>query len=131
MLQIGGEKGNILIWSMESNCLLYDIEAHVGSVYDCSWSGDSRCGTSVKTEAWAREQRELLLMAEEQRKVWKRVWRCGQTCGRRQGERQRVQLMATAGLAGQRPERDSCGEAARACAGSDVRAARPSLQLEN
>jgi hypothetical protein len=38
--QLGSEKGDILIWSVEKNCLLYDIKAHVGRVYDCSWSGE-------------------------------------------------------------------------------------------
>ena len=54
LLQIGGDKGNILIWDMEHNCLLYDIDAHNGSVYDCSWSGDSRRLLSVGTDGRAR-----------------------------------------------------------------------------
>ena len=39
---------------MEKDCLLYDIQAHVGSVYDCSWSGDSRLLLSVGTDGRAR-----------------------------------------------------------------------------
>ncbi|GAX75027.1 hypothetical protein CEUSTIGMA_g2473.t1 [Chlamydomonas eustigma] len=53
-VQIGGEKGNILIWSIERNCLLFDIQAHTGKVYDCSWSGDSRLLLSVGTDGRAR-----------------------------------------------------------------------------
>jgi WD40 repeat protein len=46
--------GNILIWSIERNCLLFDIQAHSGKVYDCSWSGDSRLLLSVGTDGRAR-----------------------------------------------------------------------------
>ena len=53
-IQIGGENGNILIWSVEKGCLLYDIQAHSGRVYDCSWSGDSRLLLSVGTDGKAR-----------------------------------------------------------------------------
>ncbi len=53
-VQIGGEKGNILVWSIEKGCLLFDIQAHNGKVYDCSWSGDSRLLLSVGTDGKAR-----------------------------------------------------------------------------
>ncbi|KAG1679114.1 hypothetical protein FOA52_000469 [Chlamydomonas sp. UWO 241] len=53
-VQLGGEKGDILIWDVARNCLLYDIKAHVGRVYDCSWSGDSRRLLSVGTDGRAR-----------------------------------------------------------------------------
>ncbi len=53
-IQIGGEKGNILVWSIEKACLLYEIQAHNGKVLDCSWSGDSRLLLSVGADGKAR-----------------------------------------------------------------------------
>ncbi|GFH18361.1 uncharacterized protein HaLaN_15155 [Haematococcus lacustris] len=29
-IEIGGEKGSVLIWDIKNNCLLYDIKAHDG-----------------------------------------------------------------------------------------------------
>ncbi len=52
--QVGGEKGNILIWDVARNCLLYDIAAHDGKVFDCGWSGDSRRLLSVGSDGKAR-----------------------------------------------------------------------------
>ncbi len=53
---IGGEKGNILIWSVDQSCLLFEIQAHDGKVFDCSLSVDSRlllsCGTDGKAKLW-------------------------------------------------------------------------------
>jgi WD40 repeat protein len=31
-VQIGGDKGQVLIWDIERDCLLYHIAAHVGKV---------------------------------------------------------------------------------------------------
>ncbi|KAJ9517002.1 hypothetical protein QJQ45_027353 [Haematococcus lacustris] len=53
-IEIGGEKGSVLIWDVLNNCLLYDIKAHDGKVFDCSWSGDSRRLLSVGSDGKAR-----------------------------------------------------------------------------
>lgn len=52
--QVGGEKGSVLIWDVSRNCLLYDIPAHDGKVFDCGWSGDSRRLLSVGSDGRAR-----------------------------------------------------------------------------
>ena len=61
MVQIGGEKGDVLIWDVEQSCLMYDIPAaHVGNVLDCAWSGDSRlllsAGAGGQICGWACKQ---------------------------------------------------------------------------
>eukprot|EP00798_Chlamydomonas_sp_ICE-L_P018924 gene18924-25488_t len=53
-IQIGGSNGSILVWSVSHNCLIYEIKAHEGNVYDCSWSGDSRQLLSVGADGKVR-----------------------------------------------------------------------------
>ena len=52
--QVGGENGNILVWSVHRDCLIYEIPAHEGEVFDCSWSGDSRQLLSVGADGRVR-----------------------------------------------------------------------------
>eukprot|EP00798_Chlamydomonas_sp_ICE-L_P019005 gene19005-25590_t len=53
-LGVGGEKGNILVWSVTEDSLIFEINAHQGKVYDCSWSGDSRRLLSVGADGRVR-----------------------------------------------------------------------------
>ncbi|MEW5305080.1 MAG: hypothetical protein WDW36_007644 [Sanguina aurantia] len=53
-VQVGGENGSVLVWDVQQDCLLFDIPAHEGKVWDCSWSGDSRRLLSVGSDGQAK-----------------------------------------------------------------------------
>lgn len=54
LFQVGGENGSVLVWDVQQDCLLFDIPAHEGKVWDCSWSGDSRRLLSVGSDGQAK-----------------------------------------------------------------------------